>query len=143
MKTITLIIFLFCICTAGLGQHSKEGTVVSRTEYNKLAVAGEYHRPNRGGGFTMILKQNGKYFQTMQDCTWGFKTSGEWVISNDTVYLNVQKTYNHHGKKARLDTTSINYYSYVNWRKFLIKHDSLFIVFSDKLKYPMVKQASK
>lgn len=103
-------------------------------------AVGEYYLPNRGGGFTIILNQDGSYIQSMQDCTWAFKTKGKWTTKNDTLYLNADKIYNQHGKKMKFDTISTNFNSYNNMRKFLLKSDTLFILMHNTAKYPMVKQ---
>lgn len=105
---------------------------------------GEYHRPNKGGGFTVILNENGTYKQTMYDCTWGWETKGTWAINNDTVLLRANKMRYRHGKKEMSpDTISTGFDSYNSWKKFVFKYDTLFRVRHNQLTVPLTKRALK
>jgi hypothetical protein len=120
-----IVIFIFLLTTSVYGQKP----------------SGEYHRPTKGGGFTITFNQNGNYKQAMYDCTWGWETKGTWTINNDTVLLNASKMhYRHSKRKIKPDTISTGYNSYNRMKKFLFRNDTLFIPYNNKLKYPMTKR---
>ena len=130
MKLIIFIFFLiglFLICAMQ--------TISAQTK-----VVGEYYKHTIGGGCKVTLKENGKYKQNMKDCTWGFITEGSWSNRNDTIYLNATKIFDRHKKAIKFDSTNVRFDSYFSMRKFLLKGDTLFIVYQNKLKWPLIRQ---
>ena len=115
-------------------------TILLQNISAQTKVAGEYYKHTIGGGCKVTLQENGKYKQIMKDCTWGFITEGSWSNLSDTIYLNATKIFDRNKKAIKIDSTNVRFDSYFSMRKFLLKGDTLFIVYQNKLKWRLIKQ---
>lgn len=105
---------------------------------------GYYFMPNRGGGFKVSLHENGTYEQNMRNCTWGFKSEGNWTFQNDTIYLHAEKLFDRRGKKVSFQDQRYIPNTYRQMNKLLFRNDTLFLTeYTDRLCCPMKKQEEK
>jgi hypothetical protein len=89
---------------------------------------GKYYGSNGKGSNTLILNKDNSYNQLVQDCTYGFFTSGIYNIKNDTIILTAKETFWQHGSKKRTpfkDTSDYVFKLTARMSKYLIRHDTI------------------
>lgn len=95
---------------------------------------------------TIDVKQDGSYTANNFDCTYRFKTTGKWAEKNDTLLLTYEKIYRVRGNNKTYelkDTANISYRVATSMTKYLIREDTLILLYNSKKWSWLMRSLSK